>query len=487
MSTTGTTGTMGTAEGTSMRAEPLLGAGVLALSLASAGCATTSTASDLSRIRTMTGAALAPAVDREAVTLETADDVRAILDEPLTVEDAVRVALLNSRELRATLREVGIARGDFVQAGLLPNPEFEFDVREPGAVGLPNQIDLSAEWNLTHVLLAPRRSRAARADLEAARYRAAEAVVDLGYRARAAFLDFLATRERLALAVQTLDAFAAGRDAARALFEAGNVAELDVASQEAAYEETRAEVAELELELLDAKEAVNRVLGLSGEETAWEALGTLEALPDEPSLPDALEREALEASLALAGTRSRLEAIARRTGIARTEGWLPDVTADVHAERDEQQWEVGGGARVSVPLFDRQQGVIAAREAEFDALLERYLGMAIDLRSSARALRNRLRSTHARAKQYVAVIVPARARVLEQTELQYNAMQVGIFQLLEARRAVLAASLRRVETLREFWIARAAFDALLAGHVVDFAPSTHAASIGADAPTAGGH
>jgi outer membrane protein TolC len=474
-------------KGTAMRTEPLFGVGVLALAFASAGCATTSTASDFARIRTMTGAALAPAVDREAVALETGDDVRAILEEPLTVEDAVRVALLNNRELRATLREVGSARGDFVQAGLLPNPEFEFDVREPGALGLPSQIDLSAEWNLTQVLLAPRRARAARADLEAARYRAAAAVIDMGYRARAAFLAFLATRERLGLAVQTLDAFAAGRDAARALFEAGNIVELDLASQEAAYEETRAEVAELELELQGAKEAINRLLGLSGEATTWAVEGTLEALPEAPSIPDALEREAIEASLALAGTRSRLEAVARRTGIARTEGWLPDITADVHAERDQQEWEVGGGARISVPLFDRQQGTIAAREAEFDALLERYVGMAIDLRSDARMLRNHLRSAHARARQYVAVIAPARARVLEQTQLQYNAMQVGIFQLLEAQRGVLAASLRRVETLREFWTAQAAFDALLAGHVVDLAQGARGASMTTDRPTTEGH
>src|SRR5262249_40027696 len=147
-----------------------------------------------------------------------------------------------------------------------------------------------------------------------------------------------------------------------------------------------------------------------------------------------LERRAIEASLTLKGTRHRLEAIAHRTGLALVEGWLPDITVDMHVEQDEDIWEVGGGLGFTLPVFDRQQGRLGAYEAEFDALTERYQGEAIRLRSAARRARNVVLSAHARAKQYQEVIVPARARVMSQTQLQYNAMQVGVFQLLAARR-----------------------------------------------------
>ena len=55
---------------------------------------------------------------------------------------------------------------------------------------------------------------------------------------------------------------------------------------------------------------------------------------------------------------------------------------------------------------------------------------------------------------------------MAQTLLQYNAMQIGVFQLLEARRAQLEAALDLVETQREYWTASAELDALIAGRRV---------------------
>jgi hypothetical protein len=65
--------------------------------------------------------AFGPRADDGAIS----DAVRAILAEPLTEESAVCVAVLNNREVRAAYEEVGIARSELVQAGLLRNPIFE--------------------------------------------------------------------------------------------------------------------------------------------------------------------------------------------------------------------------------------------------------------------------------------------------------------------------------------------------------------------------
>ena len=106
---------------------------------------------------------------------------------------------------------------------------------------------------------------------------------------------------------------------------------------------------------------------------------------------------------------------------------------------------------------------MAVLTAEFDALLERYYGAAVDIRSAARDASNRVDSSYARARQYQSVIVPAQARVTQQTLLQYNAMQAGIYQLLDARREELNAELELVETRREYWTAVAELAAISAG------------------------
>jgi outer membrane protein TolC len=97
-------------------------------------------------------------------------------------------------------------------------------------------------------------------------------------------------------------------------------------------------------------------------------------------------------------------------------------------------------------------------------------------------------SAHLQTRHYDRVVVPARKRVVDQTLLQYNAMQVGIFQLLEARRGQLDAELAAVEARREYWTAKAAFDALLAGRRAQpSSPAAKASLSGGAGNNEGGH
>jgi cobalt-zinc-cadmium efflux system outer membrane protein len=470
-----------------MRTDRLL-PGALALLLPLGGCATTSFSSDLRRVQELS---------RAPIPLRVADNppedhdpavVQAVLSRPLTVDAAVGVAFRNNRHLRASLRDVGVARGWLAQAGTLPNPAVEFDVRYQTDRAQPLQGDVRLEFGLTRAILTGARAGLARAELEAAQARVAGTVLELGFEVRAAFYAVQASEERLVAAQQALDAFAASRDAARSLHLAGNLTTLDLSVQEAAYETARVTVAEIELERLDRRERLQRLLGLHGEATEWTVAEGLPVTPEALALDAMTETRALEASLDLAAQRANLEALARRVGLSQREGWLPDITVDAHAEQDGNTLEVGGGARVTLPIFDQRRGATAAYGAQFDAALERYYASAVDLRSGLRDARNRLRSAHVRARQYDGVIVPARERVLRETLLQYNAMQVSVFQLLQARRELLDATLRRAEVRREFWTASAGTDALFAGRRVGTAePMSADAPMGATGASSGGH
>ena len=453
------------------------------------GCVSTSIRDDLERVRARTRLPLPNDALSRDVDPDPAAEVRRVLSAPLTVDAAVRIATVNNRALRATLRELGISRGRLLQAGLMPNPTFELELRYQQDRAQPLQGDVRLEFELTRMLLAPVRASAARSDLEVARVRAAGAAIELGFEARSAFLAVQAAQERLAIAQRGLDAFAAGRDAARALFAAGNTPALDRASQEVAYETARVTVAQMELDLLDRREALVRLLGLSGEDTGWTITDALPPVPDAAPLSDATEARALRASLELEVLRARLEATARRIGLSRAEGWTPDIAVDAHGEQDGASLEIGGGVRMSLPVFDRRQGATAAYEAEFDGMLERYHGLAIDVRSSLRETRNRVRSAHARAAQFDRVIAPARRRVVALVLEQYNAMNLGVFQVVQARREQLDAELAQVETRREYWTQLAALDALLAGWRVagDRGDTRAVATPAAQDPARGGH
>lgn len=463
----------------------------LALALCTlSACVSSSIRSDVRHVAKAAQAPVLPALPANQVATSTNDDARSLLKEPLDENAAVRIALLNNRELRARLRELGVTRGQLMQAGLIKNPSLEAELSPERQ----SRVELRAEYDVMSFVLTPLRKQAARFDLEAARLDAAGDVVQLGFEVRTAFFALTAAEQRFRFAERTLDALAAGRDAANALLAAGNIRELDASMQISAFERARIVVAKLELALLEQREALSRLLGLYGEDTHWSLRGELLPVPEAPELADDLELRALTANLDLAAAEQRLNALAKRTGITRTEGLLPHIDVDVHAlvgdphasgQGGQLRW--GGGLGIDVPVFDRKQGTLRAQEAEFDSALERYQGLAINLRSAARAARARVLSSHKRAQQYQSVIVPAQAKVMEHSLLQYNAMQLGVFQLLDARRAELEVALDYTETLREYWSAQAELDALLAGRLVGVEQGTAHATLPMDSAPSGGH
>jgi len=50
--------------------------------------------------------------------------------------------------------------------------------------------------------------------------------------------------------------------------------------------------------------------------------------------------------------------------------------------------------------------------------------------------------------------LPLRTAIVRETQLEYNAMLVGVFQVLEAKRQELDAGRIGIEALRDYWIAR---------------------------------
>jgi outer membrane protein TolC len=392
-------------------------------------------------------------------------DAERLLGQPLTLDAAVRIALLNNRELRAQLVGLGVARGQLVQASALPNLSFEAQLGISTRDSSDRHWELGAGFDLSQLLLRGARRGVAEAELSLARIEAAGATLDLAYQVRLAYYDAQAAVQELELLRATQRAYAAGAETAQALHDAGNLTDLDLATERAAEQSAQLELEQAEADALDARERMNVLLGLFGHDTAWKLAGPL---PDpEPDLGDLqrLETRAIQASLELMGTRARLEAAARRVGLTETAGWLPQLELGAHAEQEDGGWSVGPAVHGSLPLFDRQQGNVISQQAELDALRESYTAAAIGIRAAIRSARTRAQASERRVRKYREALLPLREQVMQQTLREYNAMQIGVFHLLQARREQLLASRAYVRTLLEHWQARATLDQLLAGRL----------------------
>jgi len=121
---------------------------------------------------------------------------------------------------------------------------------------------------------------------------------------------------------------------------------------------------------------------------------------------------------------------------------------------------------------------------------ERYGANATALRATVRKALNRVESAGRRARHYRDAVLPAREKALSEMVLQYNAMQVSVFQVLETQRQVTQTAIAYVDTLLDYWNARAALDQILAGRHrgLAFAPAaTGQTTVSTPSSTAGGH
>ena len=416
-----------------------------------------------------------------------AESVRAMLQGELTADAAVQVALLNNRGLQATYEGLMVAQADLVAAGLLRNPVFDAEIRfaEGGGTGL----EMAVVQDFIDLFYIPLRKRVAASAFEAAKARVAGEVIDLASEVRNAFHAYQAAQQTLEMRRQVVAATGASYDLARRLRAAGNNSELDLANEQALYEQSKLDLRAAEAEVVQGREALNRLMGLWGEASAsWTAAARLPDPPaDEPAV-EGLERRAVEQSLDLRAALRDVRSASASAGMAGPLGLLPEAEAGAAAEREpEGDWAAGPAFSLPIPLFNQGQPAAASARANLRAARRRYAALAVEVRSRARAARDALAAAREQADYYRAVVLPLRQQIVEQTQLQYNAMQIGPFQLLAAKQQQIDAGTAYIRALRSYWLARTDLEQILQGRLPSPAAAAEPASPSTPAGGRGGH
>jgi cobalt-zinc-cadmium efflux system outer membrane protein len=242
---------------------------------------------------------------------------------------------------------------------------------------------------------------------------------------------------------------------------------LDLANERAQFEQSKLDLARAEATALETRERLSALLGLWGGQTEWTVKGPLADPPADDPAMDAVERRAVERSIELAAARTQVESAARTLGMRRSLALMPEAQAGAAAEREpDGTWGIGPAVSLPIPLFDQGQAKTAAARAELRRARQQYFATAVEVRSAARAARNRLLAARDRANYLRRVMLPLRNEITAQTQLQYNAMLAGPFQLLQAKQAEVEAGVEYVDALRDYWVARSQLQQVEGGRTV---------------------
>jgi len=389
-------------------------------------------------------------------------EVQALLAGELTEESTVKVALLNNRRVGEVYERLGIARADLLQAGLLTNPVFDANAK---FFRNGTEIELGLAQSFLDLFFIPLRKRIAEAELAAAKAFVTRELVRLVYDVRRAFVNLRAAQQLVEMRHQVLAVAAASQELMARLHAAGNVTDPQLTSEVVAQARARIELAASEADVIEAREPLNVLLGLWGDGVHWKISGRL---PEDATanLPlDHLESRSVAASLDLAENRAHIEAAARRAGLTSWEAIFGtgELGAVAKKESGESGFGVGPALAMTLPIFDQGQAQRGAAQARLREVLYRHAALAVEIRAAVRGKRERTRALAEQARYFLRVRLPLHARLLRETLQNYNAMQIGVFDVLLVRQQQIDAAQEYLETLRDAWMARLDLEELLAG------------------------
>ncbi len=280
------------------------------------GCASTAVRENFGSAQEFTRERLGAEVrwlDTDEARREAQAEVDALLQKPLSADDAVRIALAYSPSLQAMLFEGAAASATAAQSARLPNPVFTFErlVRNEGGMR-ELEIERMLAISVLDLFLLPARLRAASFEQQQARLKLTGDIVQAALGARQAWVRAVAAQQSLQYSEQVKRAADASAELARRMQQVGNFSKLQRAREQAFAADAVAQLARAQQTALGARETLIRALGLNDSQAR--ALQLPERLPDLPSAPvdeATVLQSAIDQRLDVSMARAELEFSAR--------------------------------------------------------------------------------------------------------------------------------------------------------------------------------
>ena len=403
---------------------------------------------------------------------------QAYLDEQsgLRLEDAIARAIAQEPLTRAVRAEVEVSRGRLQQAGLRPNPTFSLDYRtEPG--GTDNLTTAGIEWPLD-LFRRSARVQTSQRELDAAGFAASDRERILAAEVRMQYGTAAAAVRELSIADDTVAAVERQFELLRARVDAGSTPPLerDLISVELnrlraiqRLATGRADTAFVRLkQLLGMPPDARLVLGQS-----IETLVTAVAVGAPPTIPLSEGRSDVRAAEALVAVADSKIDQARSEGrfdlslyanYMRMDAGFPQLgfNAAGSLERVRGQFNYfTGGAMFAVPLLNRNQGHVAAAQAERTAAESRRDAALLAARAEVASATARDEAARQAVDLFADRIRALARQNLDVIRETYQLGRATIFDVLAELRRYLEIERDYTDALREAWEARSALKAAL--------------------------
>jgi len=304
------------------------------------------------------------------------------LEDGLSEDEAVQIALANNSAFQATLAQLGMAHGDALQASLLMNPQFLVYFPTGAKEG---QYTLFAP--IESYLLRPTRVKVANREYRRIGETLVQNGLDLARNVRGAYADLAVATQQAELAREALRIRDEVFDVTEKRLEDGDISELETITAKVDRLNAKAAKGVQDQTVAIAEAQLASLIGLT------RLSMPLVPLPLEtPSLPTLDEQQLIDQALACRPDYNAAKwTVAAASGRSRLARWLFLRIDGVLDVRSDPGSRTGGGVRLDLPIFNRNEGGVIRADWEINAAMHQRDAIAdqivADVRTSVRSLR----------------------------------------------------------------------------------------------------
>ena len=375
-----------------------------------------------------------------------------VVPDTLSLDQALALALRSNPGLKAGALEMRATEAGVLQARLAPNPTLKLELEEWDRAG--------ADWDSTEQTVALEqpfqlggkrrwRTRVAEAKSELAGWTLERRRLDVYTTTSRRFMATAAAQRRLELARSMVELAEETRRAVTERVKAGKEPQLQASKTDGELEVAR--IAAMQAEN-DLKVARRRLAAMWGSQTAsFDAVsGALDAVPE--ALPEA---DAVAALLPrnpdLARWDAELQLRQAALSAAKAER-VPNLSAGIgyHQYQEDETEALSVEVALPLPLFDRNQGNVAAAEHRLAQAEAQRRAEETALSAELAATYADLASVHGRVLALRTRVVPAMEAAFEAAREGYRQGKFAFLDMIDAQRGLFEAQDALLDALVDY-------------------------------------
>ena len=363
------------------------------------------------------------------------------IEDGLTLEEAITLAMAQNPDLRAVQRGLPLSQARRITAGQWPaNPVL--DLGSDSALPIERGEDYAFRLGVSQEFeLGGKRARrleVAQANIERTKAAIANAQRIIHAEVALTFHEFLTLEELVSIATRNVEIASELRETAQARFEAKQIPELELNLVRLQYQRTRNESRRAASRQQAARLRLTALLGLESN-SEFRPIGVLRSSAQQIT-PEEAFGIAEKRRPDLLALEARLRMAAAQVGLERARVW-PNPELGLFYERQAEFIDtlsardhvLGLELSIPIPVLTRRKGQIAEAEAELSILEADLLGFRRQIARDIDLTLNRLALAGESVTLYEQELNRLSLENLQALERAYRAGEVGTLQVLRAQ------------------------------------------------------